>query len=606
MAINNYDFVVKHGLVVSTTATIRSTTNSVDTATGALHVAGGASIVQDLWVGGKVYTGGGVVLTTSTLQTVTQSGNTTTYAIKLLNADSSTGTNTGALTVVGGVGIGGDVYVGGTIFGTIGGNNVSGTVGSSTNANNIQINNVNTASTTSYYITLSELKDGNYSPLDADLALTYDAGNQKLSADNVNVVKDLWVGGTVYTNGGVVLTTATLQTVTESGNTTTYAIKLLNADSSTGTNTGALTVVGGVGIGGDVYVGGGVLAGSARITNNTSIGGSVSINGSSATISILSFNGVSFLTDSIHAFSGGEIVIPQTSGLGLVSGTTYYVPAVLSPTRFQLSLTPGGARIGAVGISTILANTGPGPGLMVTGGIESAGTNTGAVIVEGGVGISGNLNVGGRIIGGGVRTTTTSTAPLNPTTGDIWYNTTNDVVYRYTDDGSGEIYWIDMTGSAVVNFTADMLAGISANGNVTTNAGNILVNDAQPGNTYYIALTETKNGSYSPIDADSVLTYDSTNHRVSAESLAVTGSAVASSTATGALTVAGGVGIGGKLYVGGMANNTSSYIVYYDVSTGELGYGANSGGSGGGGGGGNLDFGTFSDPVGFTLDLGSF
>jgi hypothetical protein len=382
MALNNIDFVVKNGLVVSTTATIESTTNAVNTSTGALRVEGGASVVKDLWVGGTVYTRGGAVLTTSTLQTVTHSGNTTTYSIIILNTASSTSTDTGALTVAGGVGIAGDLNVGGTIFGTIGGNNVSGPVGGSINADNVQINNVDPASTTSYYVTLSELKDGNYSPLDADSSLTYDAGSQTLSVAKL-------------------------------------------------------------------AISGGILTGSARITNNVSVGGSVSINGSSATISILSFNGVSFLTDSVHAFSGGEIVIPQTSGLGLVSGTTYYVPAVLSPTRFQLSLTPGGPSTGTVGVSTILANTGPGAGLRVTGGVESTGTNTGAVLVQGGVGISGNLNVGGRIIGGGVRTTTTSTVPQNPTIGDIWYNTTNDVVYRYTDDGSNSFYWIDITGPVV-------------------------------------------------------------------------------------------------------------------------------------------------------------
>jgi len=425
MALNNIDFVVKNGLVVSTTATIESTTNAVNTSTGALHVEGGASIVKDLWVGGVIY-------------------------------------------------------------GEIGGNNVSGAVGSSTNADNVQINNVDPFSTTSYYVTLSELKDGNYSPLDADASLTYDAGSQTLSVAKLSIS-------------------------------------------------------------------GGILTGSARITNNVSVGGSVSINGSSATISILSFNGVSFLTDSVHAFTGGEIVIPQTSGLGLVSGTTYYVPAVLSPTRFQLSLTPGGPSTGTVGVSTILANTGPGPGLRVTGGIESTGTNTGAVLVEGGVGISGNLNVGGRIIGGGVRTTTAATAPQNPTVGDVWYNTTNDAVYRYTDDGSGEIYWIDMTGPAVVNFTADMLAGITAG--AASNTDNILVNNVQSGNIYYVALTETKDGTYSPLDADTVLTYNSTNHQVSAESLLVTGNTAASSTTTGALQVIGGVGIGGSLYAGNIYTN---------------------------------------------------
>jgi iron complex outermembrane receptor protein len=42
------DFVVKHGLVVSTTATILGTENSVSTSTGALIVAGGAGIGGNL------------------------------------------------------------------------------------------------------------------------------------------------------------------------------------------------------------------------------------------------------------------------------------------------------------------------------------------------------------------------------------------------------------------------------------------------------------------------------------------------------------------------------------------------------------------------------
>jgi hypothetical protein len=177
------------------------------------------------------------------------------------------------------------------------------------------------------------------------------------------------------------------------------------------------------------------------------------------------------------------------------------------------------------------------------------------VIVAGGVGISGNLNVGGRIIGGGVRTTTSSTSPQNPTVGDIWYNTVNDSVYRYTDDGSGEVYWIDTTGPAVVNFTADMLAGISASGGNSTNSDNVLVNNVQAGSSYYIALTGTKDGTYSSIDADNALTYNSTNRQISTESLLVTGNTASSSTVTGALQVIGGVGIGGSLYAGNIYTN---------------------------------------------------
>ena len=54
MAFTN-DFLVKHGLVVSTTATIRSTDNSISTNSGALIVNGGAGINLDLRVGGTIY-----------------------------------------------------------------------------------------------------------------------------------------------------------------------------------------------------------------------------------------------------------------------------------------------------------------------------------------------------------------------------------------------------------------------------------------------------------------------------------------------------------------------------------------------------------------------
>jgi hypothetical protein len=58
-----------------------------------------------------------------------------------------------------------------------------------------------------------------------------------------------------------------------------------------------------------------------------------------------------------------------------------------------------------------------------------------------------NFVVTGNVIGGGVRTTTSSTAPDSPTPGDIWYKTTNDKVYRYTYDGTGS-YWIDVNTPA--------------------------------------------------------------------------------------------------------------------------------------------------------------
>jgi hypothetical protein len=43
------------------------------------------------------------------------------------------------------------------------------------------------------------------------------------------------------------------------------------------------------------------------------------------------------------------------------------------------------------------------------------------------------------------KTTTSATAPVSPTVGDMWYDTDNDVLLRYTNDGTSN-NWIDITG----------------------------------------------------------------------------------------------------------------------------------------------------------------
>jgi hypothetical protein len=81
---------------------------------------------------------------------------------------------------------------------------------------------------------------------------------------NTNIGGDLNVAGTATVNGAQVITTATiaqyntatLQIVSDHGNSTTNSIRILNTTASTTTTTGALTVVGGAGIGGNVNIGG--------------------------------------------------------------------------------------------------------------------------------------------------------------------------------------------------------------------------------------------------------------------------------------------------------------------------------------------------------------
>jgi hypothetical protein len=120
-----------------TSVTITTSTNATSTNSGALQIYGGAGIGGDLWLGGTLYSNNQPVITTatlgasvfggndititstgttsstflrfdntSTLQTVTNRGSTTTNRIFISNTTESTTTNTGALIVSGGIGVG--------------------------------------------------------------------------------------------------------------------------------------------------------------------------------------------------------------------------------------------------------------------------------------------------------------------------------------------------------------------------------------------------------------------------------------------------------------------------------------------------------------------
>lgn len=108
--VNNKDFVVKNGLVVSTTATVLGHQNSISTTTGALVVAGGAGIAGNLYVGGTINATKLVVELTTVTQTLVRSPD----KFEITNTTASTSTTTGALVVCGGVGIGGALNVGQT------------------------------------------------------------------------------------------------------------------------------------------------------------------------------------------------------------------------------------------------------------------------------------------------------------------------------------------------------------------------------------------------------------------------------------------------------------------------------------------------------------
>jgi hypothetical protein len=133
--------------------------------------------------------------------------------------------------------------------------------------------------------------------------------------------------------------TSTLQSVTGRGSTTTQQITILNTSSAFSVGTGALVVGGGISAGGDLWLGGTIYSAGVPVITTSSLGQSI-------------FAGVDIFI--ANTGTQGVLVINNTSTLQTVTGRGSTTTNVV---RF--------------------ANT-----------TESTGTGTGAVIIDGGLGVA--------------------------------------------------------------------------------------------------------------------------------------------------------------------------------------------------------------------------
>jgi hypothetical protein len=178
-------------------------------------------------------TGNIIIWNDSTLESVTSRGATSIHDISLTSTTTSVGTDSGALQVVGGVGIGGELNVGGNVF---------------------FANTENAISTASASVVF---------------------------AGGIGIGGDLHLGGDFYARGQTVLTTSsfvgqivagtdilvtatdtgviyfsnvsTLQSVTDRGFTTSNKIIVNNTTTASSSSTGAVVIAGGLGVGGRIY-----------------------------------------------------------------------------------------------------------------------------------------------------------------------------------------------------------------------------------------------------------------------------------------------------------------------------------------------------------------
>ena len=582
------NWVSSAGIKSTNTVTVVSSVGASSTTTGALIVTGGVGIGRDLYAGGLIYsngsqvltaatlgsfgvanilagpyisvspasgtgtvtignmgvqqitTGSGISVTTSTgtvnivsidtLQLVTNRGYTTTNAISITNNTSSTNTTSGALTVGGGIGAS-TVYA--TNLFDSGNRVVTGVV--PTGASGISISSL---TTNSGVVAFTIANSGVLSITgSAYLGANVATGNVTL----VNLGVQTLTAGTdtaVSSNTGTVTvwSTATLQSVTNRGYTTTNAISITNTTSALSSTTGALTVAGGVGVLGDlyarnIYTNGQIVGGQSSTSTNLAGGTTGALvyqsapgvtsfitigtagyilysNGTTATwtasgallagVAVTATNlsgGLAGFIPIQSAASATTFISSGTSGQllqmgvntatwintsslyvgtaqnanvavnisGGSSGTLHY-QASPSVTAFVTQSTAGNVLVSGGTGAPLYQNT-----LTLTGTTPSTSPTTGALTVGGGVGVSGNLWVGGTLFATVQGSINTATNVAGGALGGIHYQTAPGVTGFIGIGTVGQILQVGNSTTATWVNSSTLRVGYADNASGSSN-----------------------------------------------------------------------------------------------------------------------------------------
>jgi hypothetical protein len=252
------------GIFLQAPTQVTDLTQSTSTDTGALIVAGGQGIGGNLYVGSTATFGSSVNITGPT---------------RIFDQTNSTSTNTGALVVDGGVGIAYDLWVGGYIYGHLSTATLAEIVTATTLSTQLAV--TNTATTGTYFPLLSSTDNG-LTYLQAQTNLYYDIALQKFVVRNISL-------GTTTTDTLEIqaeITGDLIPTITDTynvGNTasiwheghfnTVYANTIASI-AGNGANTGSISISGTLNVGGGLNV-----AGTSTVGGGQSVGGNQSVNG---------------------------------------------------------------------------------------------------------------------------------------------------------------------------------------------------------------------------------------------------------------------------------------------------------------------------------------
>ena len=508
---------------------ILGTTSATSTLSGVLQVAGGVGIGGALYIGTNSYVNNSLIITsgtistyavtgisagtdtavsstgsgqitiwdTSTLQSVTSRGSSTTQAIKITNTTISTSTNTGALQVVGGVGIGGALWIGSTA--TV----ANSTSATSTNTGALQVYGGVGIGGALYVGTTS-----------------YIAGSQILTAATIGSfgVTTLTAGTDTAvsssTGNVTVWNTSTLQTITSRGSSTNQVISITNTSSSISTTTGALVVTGGVGIGGSVWVGNGLTVTNniyALSTLTTMAGYGPAVPGG-----ILSSNGLIWNSASGSRSMNAYMQVNgyQNNTASPISKLSFFVGSDNNIASEQMYVTSQGL-------------------FYIAGGATFAGSTLND--------LTNSLRI---------QNTATSTNGTSQPSNKLFLQGTSWNSAQGSVQTNGSIQAITLNTNANPTTEALVFAPGSGVSGVTATNYFAMTNQARFG-----IGTTIPNGLLDVVNTTTNLSLFS----VTTTTVNISITTSATSTNTGALQVVGGVGIGGNVWVGGYVTATNFY-----------------------------------------------
>jgi len=494
-------------------------TNAISTGTGALQIRnGGAGIAGNVYVGGRI-----VGLGTGTF-------------LSTINAVS---TETGALTLKGGLGVGQDLYARNGFF-------VSGAYSLTTVAgNSLQVTNAGGLGVngTGYF--------GNQVFIDANVAATTTGSGSLIVNGGAGIGGTLWADKIVVANTATAQSSSVAPLVVAGGVGIGQNLIIGSSISSTGTTaTNALVVAGGVAVGRDLTVSGDAV-----------IRGDLLLLGTGKQVVVNSTN--TYIVDPVIEIGGGAsgntlLTIPDVYDKGLL---IHYQNAVNTLTDYRAfvgidhvnqhfflknNILPDAQ--GFVDVSKLFDtgswSTLEAGSLILHDDTASNDPTSGALIVAGGIGVSGNsyFNTNTSFLGYNYNITTTTGNTVTIPNGGL------GVKYFYAEQ-SAYVAGAQVLTTGTVNSQIGGIFTLTFNftnltQSTSTNTGAIIIAGGLGlgGNLNMGGDFVTTGTAYVWNDTESYNTY------------------------SGALIVAGGVGIGKNLNVGGAV-----HVVYTDQATTQTG-----------------------------------